>query len=309
MRRLNDLPILFVASLLLCSSPALRANDAAKDADLEIRENTEYGKCAGETLILDIARPKNAEGPLPAILLIHGGGWQGGNKNSLRPMIRDFAREGYVAMTVGYRLAPKHRAPAQIEDAKCAVRWVRAHAKELGVDPERIGAMGMSAGAHLSLLLGVMDSADGHEGDGGWGDQSSKVQCVVSYFAPTDLTKRDLKDSVAKDDVREDMARMILTNLVGGRPEDHAETLKKFSPITYVNPGDAPVLMFQGTKDNLVPYDQAFEMATALTKAGVEGRVEFILGARHGWGGEEMKRTQQAALDFFNEHLKDKRGT
>lgn len=309
MRRFVTGSSLLLVGLLLAFPCAVSAKDTAEaDADLEIRENTEYGKCAGETLILDIARPKDAEGKLPAILLIHGGGWQGGNKNSLRPMIREFARHGYVAMTVGYRLAPKHRAPAQIEDTKCAVRWVRAHADELGVDPERIGAMGMSAGAHLSMLLGVMDSSDGHEGDGGWGDQSSKVQCVVSYFGPTNLTKQDLTDSPAKGIVREDMVRMILTNVLGGQPEEHVETLKAFSPITYVNAGDAPMLLFQGTADNLVPYDQAFEMAAALSQAGIEGRVELILGARHGWGGDELKRTQQAALAFFDRHLKDKSG-
>lgn len=298
--------------LCLCAGIALAfptfafAADAATDADLEVREDVEYGSCNGQPLILDIARPKNAEGKLPAVLLIHGGGWQAGNKNSLRPMIREFAKHGYVAMTVGYRLAPKHRAPAQVEDCKCAVRWVRAHADELGIDPERIGAMGMSAGAHLSMLLGVMDSSDGLEGESGWGDQSSKVQCVVSYFGPTDLTKRDLSDSPAKEDVSEEMARMILTNFVGGRPEDHADKLKAVSPITYVNKGDAPMLLFQGTKDNLVPYDQAFEMATALSKAGIPGRVEFILGARHGWGGDELKRTQEAAIEFFDEHLKNR---
>ncbi len=310
MRRIFGRPDVFLA-LGLLSVFVINVSRAATPegaANLDIREDVEYGKCAGETLILDIARPKESSEKLPAILLIHGGGWQAGNKKMLRPMIQDFARHGYVAMTVGYRLAPKHRTPAQIEDCKCAVRWVRAHAEEFGIDPNRIGAMGMSAGAHLSMLLGVMDSSDGQEGEGGWGDQSSKVQCVVSYFGPTDLTKRDLSDSPAKNDVSEDVARTILTNFVGGRPEDHAEKLRNVSPIVYVNPGDAPMLLFQGTKDNLVPYDQAFEMCTALTNAGIEGRVEFILGAKHGWGGAEMKRTQKAALEFFDDHLKNSKG-
>jgi acetyl esterase/lipase len=274
------------------------------DSDLEIREEVEYGVAGGEKLMLDIAKPKNAEGKLPCVMLIHGGGWQAGHRKMLRPMTREFARKGYVAMTVGYRLAPKHRNPAQIEDCKCAVRWVRAHADELGVDPNRIGALGQSAGAHLAMLLGVMDSADGLEGDGGWGDQSSKVQAVVSYFGPVDLTKTNLEGSAAADVVDENIARMVLTNFVGGKPEEHADELRKVSPLYYVNKGDAPMLLFQGTKDNLVPYDQAFEMATALRKADVTGRLEVMLGARHGWGGDELERTQEAAVEFFDEQLK-----
>lgn len=303
MRRLSACSMIVLALLAIPHGPA-SAKDESNDEGLEIREDVEYGAAGGEKLKLDLARPREVNEKRPAVLLIHGGGWQGGNKKMLRAMTREFAREGFVAMTVGYRLAPKHRTPAQIEDCKCAVRWVRAHSDELGVDPSRVGAMGMSAGAHLSMLLGLMDSSDGLEGEGGWGDQSSKVQCVVSYFGPTDLTKRNLEGSPAQGDVLEEAARKILTNFVGGPPEEHADDLAQVSPIRYVSKGDAPVLMFQGTRDKLVPYDQAFEMATALTRAGIPGRVEFILGAAHGWGGDELKRTQRTALDFLATHLK-----
>jgi acetyl esterase/lipase len=295
--------VLMAIVLVLGPTAWLKGGEDSGD-DIDVREDVEYGSCAGESLKLDLARPREVHGKLPAVLLIHGGGWQAGHKNSLRPMTREFAQAGYFCATVGYRLAPKHRAPAQIEDCKCAVRWLRAHAEELGVDPQRVGAMGMSAGAHLSMLLGVMDSADGLEGSGGWTNQSSKVQCVVSYFGPVDLTLTNLNESPAQGDINEDAVRMILTNFVGGRPEDHAEQLRRVSPVKYVNEGDAPMLLFQGTKDNLVPYDQAFEMATALTKAGIGGRVELILGAGHGWGGQERNRTQQAAIAFFDRHLK-----
>jgi acetyl esterase/lipase len=295
-----------LCSLLMVCGP-LWGTERANEAGLEIREDVEYGNAGGVSLKLDLARPESRDGKLPALVLIHGGGWQAGNKRMLRPIMTDFARAGYIAMTVGYRLAPKYRTPAQIEDCKCAVRWIRAHADELGVDGRRLGAMGMSAGAHLSMLLGVMDSADALEGTGGWADQSSKVQCVVSYFGPVDLTRHDLNGSPAQGMVNEDVVRMILTNFVGGRPEDHGDALRQVSPVAYVSQGDAPMLLFQGTKDNLVPYDQAFEMATALTKAGIPGRIEFILGAGHGWGGDELKRTQHAALAFFDQHLKNHR--
>lgn len=302
MRRfgLGLLGVLTISALATMGAPALSADLM----EVELREDVVYGTGAGEELKLDLAVPREAKEPLPGILFIHGGGWQAGNKKVYRQHIQEFAANGYIVASVGYRFAPKHRTPAQIEDAKCAVRWMRANAGELKLQADKIGAIGASAGGHLATLLGVMDPSDGCEGEGGCHDQPSKVQCVVNYFGPVNLTIFTLDDSPAKGLILEDAVRGILTNFVGGNPEDYVEELRRVSPLHYVSKGDAPLLMFQGTKDNLVPYDQALEMATALTKAGVPGRVEFLLGAGHGWGGEEMKRTQATALAFFDQHLK-----
>jgi hypothetical protein len=128
---------------------------------------------------------------------------------------------------------PKGTYPAQIEDVKCAVRHLRANADKYGIDKDRIGAIGFSAGAHLSLLLGTMDKADGLEGEGGHTDQSSKVQAVVSYFGPTDLTQPDLPDIV----------KGMLNDLVGGKVADKLDVAKSASPITYVDSADAPTLL------------------------------------------------------------------
>ncbi len=106
------------------------------------------------------------------------------------------AQQGYVSATIGYRLAPKHKFPAQVNDVKCAIRFLRAHADEYGIDPNRIGACGFSAGAHLAMMLGVVQKKDNLEGDGGNPDQSSAVQAVVSYFGPTDLTAEDIRRSM-----------------------------------------------------------------------------------------------------------------
>lgn len=278
---------------------------AAGELAVDFQENVEYGAGADQKLTLHLARPKDADGPVPAVVFIHGGGWQAGSKDMFKKAIRDFASEGYVAASVGYRFAPKYKTPAQIEDCKCAVRYLRAHADELGLDPGRIGAIGASAGAHLAMLLGTMDSADGLEGNGGWQDQSSKVQCVVSYFGPVNLTETEIGDLPSRQMINEPVVRNILRNFVGGEPEEHKEELRQASPITYVNAGDAPMLLFQGTKDVLVPYDHAFQMTDALAKNGIAGRAELIMGAGHGWAGKEMTRTQRAALEFFDEHLKD----
>lgn len=276
---------------------------AAGPYKVDLREDVEYGTGGGEKLTLHLAVPQDVPEAAPGIVFIHGGGWAAGNKNAHKPHIKMVAEQGYVAASVGYRFAPKHPFPAQIEDCKCAVRYLRAHADEIGLDPARIGAIGFSAGAHLSMMLGTMDSTDGLEGNGGWQDQSSKVQCVVSYFGPVDLTNTSLEGLAAADTINEKAVRSILRNFAGGEPEEKADLLRQASPITYVNKGDAPTLMFQGTKDQLVPYDQAFQMATALTKAGIPGRVELILGANHGWFGPEMARTLDGTMAFFAEHL------
>ena len=143
-----------------------------------------------------------------------------------------FARKGYVAVTISYRLAPDAKFPAQIEDCKAAVRWLRANAKKYRIDPDHIGVVGFSAGGHLCCLLGVTDKKDGLEGEGGNADQSSRVQAVVSYFGPTDLCEKTWS---------KDVEEKVLAPFVGASFDDKPALYKKVSPITYV-PKDAPPL-------------------------------------------------------------------
>lgn len=261
--------------------------------EIELKENVQYGETDGEKLTLHLATPKDLSELSPVIVYIHGGGWRAGNKDGHIAQIQEAAKRGYVSVSVGYRFAPKYPFPAQVEDVKCAVRWLRAKKDELKIDPDRIGAIGYSAGAHLSMMLGTMDSSDGLEGNGGWNDQSSKVQCVVAYFGPTNFLSP-----------YPEVTQPIIEQFLGGKLADKEDNYRKASPITYVNEGDAPTLIFQGTKDILVPYEQAFEMTTALTKANVPGRVELLLGAGHGWKEEDMRQTQNLALAFFDKYLK-----
>jgi acetyl esterase/lipase len=257
-------------------------------------KDVEFGKGGETSLHLDIARPEKAEGRLPCIVVIHGGGWRGGNFKVHVPQILEFAKQGYVSATVQYRLVPSGRWPAQIEDVKCAVRYLRANADKYGIDKNRFGAVGFSAGAHLSMLLGVMDAKDGFEGSGGHAGESSKVQAVVSYFGPTDLSQKDFPANV----------NGMIYDFLGGLPEEKPESFQAASPVTYVDKDDAPILHYQGTKDRLVPYSQAYLLADQMTKAGLPGRVEMLLGADHGWGGAELVRTLVGTTAFFNEHLR-----
>ena len=266
---------------------------SAPPYEIEVEKAVQYGTGGGEKLLLDLARPKEAAGPRPGIVFIHGGGWAAGNRQSFFSRAQQAARRGYVAVTVSYRFAPRHRFPAQVEDVKCAVRWLRANAKRVDLDPRRIGAMGSSAGGHLSLMLGAMDKDDGLEGTGGHAEFSSKVQAVVSFVGPTDFTQSYPEAS-----------RKIVAQFLGGELKEKPEVYRRASPITYVNQGDAPMLLLQGTKDPLVPFQQAVRMADALTESAVPGRVELLVGLGHGWGGAHAKRTADAAWAFFDEHLK-----
>jgi acetyl esterase/lipase len=266
---------------------------AAGPYEVELRENVKYGQAGSEDLTLHLALPKGAEGPRPVVLYIHGGGWRAGNKDLHLEDIKEAAARGYVSASIGYRFVPKHKFPAQVEDVKCAVRWVRAHADELKADPKRIGAIGFSAGAHLSMLLGSMGSEDGMEGESGWADQPSQVQAVVAYFGPTNFVGVEYPV----------LSRALVYDFLGGKEDEQPENFRKASPVTYVSKEDAPMLLFQGTKDLLVPYAQAYEMAEALTKAEVPGKVELLLGAGHGWQGDEMTHTRALTWEFFDKWL------
>jgi acetyl esterase/lipase len=258
---------------------------------IDLQKDIVYGQGGGEDLLLDLATPRGLNQPAPAIIWIHGGAWRGGHKGEFEKLIVESAEKGYVAVSINYRLVPKYVFPAQIEDCKCAVRWLRANAERLHVDPQRIGVVGASAGAHLAMLLGAMDSGDGLEGQGGSSGNSSRVQAVVSYAGPTNLASQF---PIASKKL---VADFLSSNA------DVAATARAASPITYVTADDPPMLLVQGTKDPLVPHDQAYQMVEALTKAGVDGRVELLVGQGHGWP-KEHARVMRETYEFLGAKLK-----
>lgn len=260
----------------------------AQEKKFKIKSNVVYGKGADKELHMDIAIPEG-KGPFPAVVAIHGGSWRSGNKAMFLPLIARLAKQGYVAATIEYRFAPKYQFPAQIEDSKCAVRYLRANAKTLKIDSNRIGAVGFSAGAHLALLLGTMDKDDGLEGKGGHAGHSSKVQTVVNFFGPTDV--RSFKGRIIED-------------FLGGSKKDKPEAYKKATPLLYLDKSDAPVITLHGTKDPLVPYQQALDLDKALKKLGIANELWTAKGEGHGWGGEKLEKSAQAAIAFLDKHLK-----
>jgi len=255
-----------------------------------------YTKAGTTELKLDLSRPAEGDGPFPAVVVIHGGAWRGGNKSDLRPLLAVFAQRGYVAISPQYRFCPKDAFPAQVYDVKAAVRWLKGNAKKFKADPDHLGAIGFSAGGHLALMLGLTGPADGLEGDVSAGAPDSRVQAVVNYFGPTDLAASDIPT----------ISKPLVKDFLGGTPQEKPAEAAKASPITFVSKDDAPVLTFQGTKDPLVPFNQAIKLADAMSTAGVPGRVELMVGASHGWGGAEMERTVAETFEFFDRQLKKK---
>jgi acetyl esterase/lipase len=265
-----------------------------------------YGRADAEELKLDIAQPSTGIAPFPALLCIHGGGWQLGDKQSYERVIRFFAGHGYVAAALDYRLTPRHRWPAQIEDVKCAIRFLRAHASELGIDPGRIAVLGDSAGGHLALMAGLTSAKDGLESPTcGDPKASSKVQAVVDFFGPSDLATMRVPASGEPLIIKSYGwdSNQVLFNLVGTKDRS-APVFRQVSPINYVDPSDPPVLIFHGNQDNLVPLEQSEILDRALTKAGVPHRLVIVEGGGRGWVGEKLNRSLAQAVEFLDDTLK-----
>ncbi len=248
---------------------------------------------------LDLYLPTRDSGrPRAGIVVVHGGGWRGGDKRrgQWAAIPAELAGEGYVAISVNYRLSSEAPWPAQIEDVKAAVRWLRAHGAEYRVDPERIGAYGNSAGAHLVSLLGLVRESDGLEGSGPNRDQSSLVQAVCASATPTDFLNWGSPGVTAQ--------RLSETFLAG--PEDTLlDRARAASPITYVRSGAPPFLLIHGTADRTVPIEQSDRFAKALRDAGAR-EVRYVILDNEGHGVFQRQRllTYSAMKAFFANALK-----
>jgi acetyl esterase/lipase len=286
--------------------------DFGKGKPILFDANIVFGKGGNTDLRLDMARPASGgsvapgtefpvgpagAGPFPAIICLHSGGWVGGDRKQMKGTIEALARRGYVAVSPDYRLAPKDRFPAQIEDCKAVVRWLRANAEKYCINPQRIGAFGFSAGAHLACLLGVTSKDDGLEGESGNAEQSSAVQAVVSFFGPTDFTQPDWSKEVRQ---------RHLEPFLGGPAEAKADVYHRASPMTYVSKNAPPFLFVHGTADDIVPIQQSERMVEKLQQAGVSARLIAVQEEGHGWGWSHEHRLTGLAhmMNFFDAELK-----
>jgi acetyl esterase/lipase len=255
----------------------------------EIQSNVAYGPLSDERL--DLCVPKNAPGTHPGILLIHGGGWQSGDKSLFHTMCKLFAEQGFVAATINYRLAPRYTWPAQLVDAQLAVRWLRAHSSQTGLDSRRICAWGQSAGGHLAVFLGVLATI--HPGDEAnlLANQPSAVSCVVDAFGPVDLTAPLGVD-----------ARPLLLGLFGGVPLLHSPLYRDASPIFDVSSHSAPTMIIQGTRDTLILPGQSLELQHALQQNHVLAEYRSYDGT-HSYVGitqQQVTAIQLQAVAFLS---------
>jgi len=266
----------------------------------QVERDVIYGTAGGVDLKMDIYYPGFATGAVPAVLYVHGGGWTKGDKRigAGATEIPELRSRGYLVAAINYRLAPQYKFPAQIEDVKCAARFLRANATIYGIDPEHIGAWGGSAGGHLVALLGTTDAAAGFEGSGGYADESSRVQAVVDMFGPTDLT------AIFQG------AGTRLMEQVFGTTDRNSDIVKRASPVTWVSNDDPPFLILHGGKDRLVPPSQSKILYNRLLATGLPATLVIVKNAGHGFmpagGTIDPSRNEitEMVADFFDQYLK-----
>ncbi len=265
-------------------------------SDITLDRGVDYTSITHSKLAMDVARPK-APGQYPGIVLIHGGGFSGGNRESYLPMALRLAQNGYVAATVSYRLTPSYQFPVPLYDVKAAVRFLRANAARFGVDKVHMAAIGVSAGATWSQMLAVTRNMPQFEGTGAARGESSSVDCAISFYGRSDMRR-------AYEGSRN--AAEALPPLLGGDRMHALDAHFRASPLNWVTPDSAPILAIHGTRDQNVPFEQSVWLVERMRSAGVEAELETIAEAGHGFKGADEERAFTRALDFLNRQLKPK---
>ena len=241
--------------------------------DVNIRKDVPYGRGGGRDLMCDIYSPPTGDAR-PAVLLVHGGGWRQGDRAVMSGYGTRLAQEGFVGVACEYRLTPESPWPAHIEDVKAALRWMRANAGQLGIDPEKIAALGRSAGAHLVLLAAGTPGLEAFEGEGGHAGIASDVAAVVAVFPPTLFFTGDDRIHGGTP------ARALM----GDAASDEAARLA--SPVHHVTPSFPPTMLLHGTADKVVPVTASMVMYGALAKAGVPVEMHLYAEQPHGFAGQ-----------------------
>jgi acetyl esterase/lipase len=247
---------------------------------------------------LDLYVPEALEGPLPLLIWVHGGGWMNGSKDGCPPLRAGYLEKGFAVASINYRLSGHAIFPAQIEDCKAAIRWLRAQAKEYHLDPSRFGVWGSSAGGHLVALLGTSGDVKAFD-TGAHLDQTSRVQAVCDYYGPTDFTVHVTTpgyESHASESSPE-------SKLLGGAVMANKDKAAQANPITYVTPDDPPFLIVHGDKDGTVPLNQSQLLFDALKQGGVSAHFHTIHGAGHGGPGFGGPEVDGMVAKFFEERL------
>ena len=309
-RKLRGMAILFQEEMQLDARPAgevppQRRADGRTElshatlGSLDAKSDVTYARYGDRTLEMDIYRPKGAWGELPAVVCIHGGGWAKGHRTSHEKVAQALAARGYVAATISYRLSGEAAFPAAIQDCKAAVRFLRANAKKYGIDSANIGAIGLSAGGHLTALLATSGAAKELEGEGGNAEFSSAIQAAVPMGAQTDLqSQRTREISRMKD------RGQIWRQFLGGAQEDKPAMYRLASPLHHLDKNDPPCWFISGETDD--PSTHADEFRRRMEELGIPSDLTVIKDAPHPFLGKQVWFDEMiAAADaFFGRTLK-----
>jgi acetyl esterase/lipase len=293
-RELITTPAISIAAvaMLMAMAPAdLPAQDPGKIANLfqdyAVTPDVVYGRATNQDLTLDLYVPGRVKGPNPAIIYFHGGGWMASSKESFVLMLIPYLEMGWTVVNVGYRLGGSAHAPAAVEDARCAFRWVVRNAEAHNIDRDRIVLSGASAGGHLALMAGLLDPSAGLDRLCP-GDEPLRAAAIISWSGITDVHEQ----------INGPGARRYAVAWMGSQPH-RDELAQRLSPLTHVRPGVPPIFTVHGDDDRTVPYAQAVRLHEALARHGVVNELMKIPGGPHVGFGLENQRVVERIRAFL----------
>jgi len=273
------------------SAPGSAKKMEALPAGVRVLRDIEYARRGEKSLLLDLYLPEaKASKPLPVVVWVHGGGWRNGSKDRC-PAVW-LVSEGYAVASISYRLATEAQWPAQMDDCRAALRWLRANAAGHGLDSERVAAWGGSAGGHLAALMGTLD-----------GEAAERVQAVVDWYGPSDLLTMP-PNVITASNPREKAAQANGALLLGGVVVELPERAKSASALHQVTPDDPPFLILHGDADPQVPLEQSERLHARLRAAGVPSTLKVLPGAGHGGAAFSSEEARDAMRKFLAAHLR-----
>jgi len=292
------------------TNPAVRGNPgglgfgrpAPLPAGVKVERNIPYVENGHRNQVLDLFLPEQpSDQPLPLMIWIHGGAWMGGNQSS--PPVVFLVPKGFAVASIQHRFSSDALWPAQAYDCKAAIRFLRANAAKYHLDPDHFGVGGDSSGGHLAAFVGTSGDVKEMEGDLGNTNVSSRVQAVIDWFGPTDVTLM-AQQSGPHSMIQHNAPNSPESHLLGGPVQEKLDLAKTANPITYIDKDDPPFLIMHGDNDQLVPLGQSVILAKALIDAGVEVTMKTLHGAGHEGPQFRSATNQRLVEDFLSLHLK-----
>lgn len=281
---------------------ALAGQPAGQPNGMKIKRNIPYVENGHRNQVLDIFLPEQpSDKPLPLMIWIHGGAWMGGSQAWVP--LTYLVNEGFAVASIQYRFSSDAVWPAQAHDCKAAIRFLRANAAKYNIDPDCFGVGGDSAGGHLAAFVGTSGDVKEMEGDLGNTNVSSRVQAVLDWYGPTDLTLMG-RQAIPGSVIQHDSPDSPESKLMGGPIQESKELAKTANPITYIDKNDPPFLIMHGDNDHVVPIGQSVILAKALVDAGVEVTMKTIPGADHGGPQFNTPQSQRLIKEFLSRNLK-----